>query len=125
VQGPLRRAAAAAAAAAASRAAAAPPPPRPARARPRRAPTAPRPTPRHAAPPAAQVTLIGAAGLGVLLKMRASATHSDHVKEHYVAGQGLLQISWFFTMAASLYRCVRVRVCPGGKGAGVDPGGRG
>lgn len=51
-----------------------------------------------------QVVLIGAALLGVLLRIRASrGPGADHVKEHYVAGAGLMHVTWFFTMAASLY----------------------
>ena len=37
--------------------------------------------------------------------MRADYLHSPipQVREHYVAGAGLAQIAWFFTMAASLF----------------------
>lgn len=50
------------------------------------------------------LVLIGSAMLAVILKYRASRTAgADQVKEHYTAGSGLLHVSWFFTMAASLY----------------------
>ncbi|KIY93073.1 hypothetical protein MNEG_14890 [Monoraphidium neglectum] len=48
--------------------------------------------------------LVASALLGVVLRLRAQRrAGADAVKEHYVAGAGLMQFTWFFTMAASLY----------------------
>lgn len=54
----------------------------------------------------AQVGLLISTLLGIVLRIRASRAGGDYVKEHYVAGHGLHSIVWFFTMAASLFRCI-------------------
>ncbi|GBF88910.1 sodium:pantothenate symporter [Raphidocelis subcapitata] len=47
-------------------------------------------------------TLVATTLLGIVHRVRASK-HGDPVKEHYVAGLGLMQVAWFFSMSASLY----------------------
>ena len=58
------------------------------------------------------VTLVASALLGAALRVLASRRGGDPVKEHYVAGHGLQHVVWFFTMAASLFRCARVHRAP-------------